>query len=175
MAYTYSKIATYTVGSGGIPSVTFLNIPQTYTDLCIKISARTNRSGQPVDTIKMTFNGNTSSYSNKGLGGTGSATFSFNNAGSASIEDNAATTADTATANTFGNGEIYIPNYTSSNNKSVSTDGVSENNATTAYQFMTAGLWANSAAITTITLAPLVATLFSQYSTFHLYGIKAEI
>jgi hypothetical protein len=34
------------------------------------------------------------------------------------------------TSNTFSSTEIYIPNYTSSNNKSVSVDSVTENNAT---------------------------------------------
>jgi hypothetical protein len=170
MALQLFKIADVTVGSPQA-TVTFSDIPSGYTDLKIVVSARTNRSGQPVDTIKITFNGNTSSYSNRGLGGTGSVAFSFTNAGSASIEDNAATTADAATANTFGNGEIYIPNYTSSNNKSVSTDGVGENNATASYQFMTAGLWANSAAITSISLAPLVGTAFTTNSTFTLYGV----
>jgi hypothetical protein len=38
MAYTYSKLATYTVGSSSILSMAFLNIPQTYTDLVLKIS-----------------------------------------------------------------------------------------------------------------------------------------
>lgn len=175
MAYTYSKIATYTVGSGGVASINFLNIPQTYTDLKIVISARSNRTGTNVDTVKITFNSSSSGYSNRGLGGTGSSAFSFTNVGSASIEDNAATTDNSATANTFGNGEIYIPNYTSSNNKSVSSEGVSETNATNAYQFMTAGLWSNSTPITSITLVPLVGTTWLQHSTAHLYGIKAEL
>jgi hypothetical protein len=120
----------------------------------------------------MTFNGSSSGYSNRGLGGNGSSAFSFVNAGSASIEDNATLTDNSATANTFGNGEIYIPNYTGSNNKSVLSDGVGENNGTTSYQFITAGLWSNSAAITSIVLTPLVGTLFLQYSTATLYGIK---
>ena len=35
------------------------------------------------------------------------------------------------TANTFSNYEIYIPNYTSANYKSASSDMVNETNATT--------------------------------------------
>lgn len=172
MATTYKAIATVTVGSGGAGNITFSSIPATYTDLKIVISARSNRTGANVDTVKMTFNGSSSGYSNRGMGGTGSAVFSFTNAGSASIEDNAAATDNSTTANTFGNGEIYLPNYAGSNYKSVSSDGVGENNASSSYQFLTAGLWSNTSAITSIVLAPLVGTLWLQYSTATLYGIK---
>ena len=41
---TMTPIQTVTVGSGGAANITFSNIPQTYTDLVIKISARSNRS-----------------------------------------------------------------------------------------------------------------------------------
>ena len=37
-----------------------------------------------------------------------------------------------ATSGTFASYDIYIPNYTSSNPKSISWDGVTENNSTTA-------------------------------------------
>jgi hypothetical protein len=174
MPTTLQAIATTTVGAGGASSIVFSAIPATYTDLLIKISARSNRASVTVDTIKLTFNGNTSSYSNKGLAGNGGGVFSFQNSGTASIEDNAATTGASATASTFGNGDIYIANYTAAINKSVYTDGVSETNSASGYQFLTAGLWANSAAITSITLVPLVGTSFDQYSTATLYGIKKD-
>jgi hypothetical protein len=58
------------------------------------------------------------------------------------------------TANTFANVEVYIPNYTSTNQKSVSADAVSEQNATTAYMALTAQLWSNlTTAITSISVA----------------------
>jgi hypothetical protein len=79
--------------------------------------------------------------------------------------------AATSTANTFGNVAIYIPNYTSSNNKSISVDGVGENNATTAFADLYAGLWANSSAITSITLYNIISD-FAEFSTATLYGIK---
>jgi len=74
------------------------------------------------------------------------------------------------TASTFGNGQVYIPNYAGSNNKSTSADTVSEDNATLAYSALTAGLWSNTAAITSITIAAV--TNFAQYSTAYLYGIS---
>jgi hypothetical protein len=75
------------------------------------------------------------------------------------------------TASTFANNEVTIPNYTSSNFKSYSVDSVTENNATQAYAIFVAGLWSNTAAITSITLG-LSSANFVQYSTAYLYGIK---
>lgn len=166
-------IATVIVTGSTSASISFTNIPQSYTDLKISISARTNRTGAAVDTIKLIFNGNTSGYSNKGLGGqSDSGAFSFTNVGSASIEDNAGTTTDDANANTFGTGDIYIANYTGSKYKLVASDGANENNAVRAYQFITSGMWSNTSPITSIVLTPLVGTSFTQYSAATLYGIR---
>jgi hypothetical protein len=76
------------------------------------------------------------------------------------------------TSNTFSNTEIYIPNYTSNNYKSVSTDSVMENNATEAYANLNAILWSNTSAINSITLTPSAGN-FAQYSEFTLYGVYA--
>jgi hypothetical protein len=174
MANTYVKIATVTVGSGGAASMDFTSITGSYTDLLIKISARTNRSGQSVDSLKLTFNGATTSFSNRGLGADTNAgtAFSFSNGGSASMEDSVFTTATNATASTFGSGEIYIPNYAGSTTKSTSADSVTENNGAQAYPLFTGGLWSNTAAITSIKLAPLGGSLINEYSTATLYGIS---
>ena len=172
MAFTHSLIASSTVGAGGVSSVVFNNIPQNYTDLIIKTSSRTNRSDTK-DSLKLTFNGNATSYSARGLGGNGSSSYSFTNGGTASIEDAIMTVGNTATASTFGNGEIYIPNYISSNSKSISTDSVSENNATAANTQLYAGLWSVSTTVTSITLAPTYGSTILENSTFYLYGIRA--
>jgi hypothetical protein len=79
---------------------------------------------------------------------------------------------NTSTSNTFGNGSIYIPNYAGSNNKSVSTDVVVENNATESSQYLLAGLWSDTSAITTIRLYSRNSHNFLQYSTAYLYGIS---
>lgn len=73
-----------------------------------------------------------------------------------------------ATASTFSSFEIYIPNYAGSTNKSFSVDSVTENNATTAYTNLIAGIWNTTSAINSITISNALA----QYSTFTLYGIK---
>jgi hypothetical protein len=153
-------------------SVTFANIPQTgYTDLKIVYSARTNAGGTS-DHILMQLNGSTTSLSGIRLVGNGAATASY----SVSTGPAGQSNGSGSTANTFGSGEIYIPNYAGSTNKSWSADGVSENNATgvgSAAAEFNAGLWSNTAAITSIRLIQEIGTAFLAGSTFSLYGIAA--
>jgi hypothetical protein len=154
-------------------SVTFANIPQTgYTDLKIVGSVRGDTVAEYVNN-RITFNGSTSGYSSKLLYGLGSGSgASANNSVTNAIDYSCYGTGSTATANTFGNTEIYIPNYTGSTNKSVSIDAVTENNATTAITALTAGLWSNTAAITSISITPSGGSFLAN-STFSLYGIAA--
>ena len=169
MATTYEAIATVTVGSGGAASIDFTSIPATFTDLVVLMSCRRSLStgtGQ----MSLTFNGSSSGYSSRMLEGTGSSAGSNSYSG-VNMRIGQAEPSN-FTANTFMNTQIYIPNYASSNNKSVSSDSVSENNATEAYAAMFAGLWSNTAAITSISLFPADINNWAQYSTATLYGIK---
>jgi hypothetical protein len=154
-------------------SVTFSNIPQSgYTDLKIVTSARgtASLSSGYVDGI-ITFNGSTTGYSERMVYGIGSSAGSLSQS-STGIKWNFATSS-VATASTFGNSEAYIPNYTSSNNKSVSIDTVAENNSSTVNILaLNAGLWSNTAAITSITITAGSGS-FVANSTFSLYGIAA--
>jgi hypothetical protein len=144
-------------------SIEFTSIPQDGTDLLVVFSARTNGSG---NTMNITFNGNTSDYTNRTLQGNGTAPSSFGTFGRY-----AGLIAESSeTANTFGNGSIYIPNYTASVNKSYSSDSVSENNGSQSYQALIAGLWSNTAAITSLLVSPLSGS-FIAGSTVSLYGI----
>jgi len=173
MANTYEAIATVTVGSGGAANIEFTSIPATYKDLCILTSLRSNRATVVYDTGRIRFNsdsGNNYTASRR-LYGDGSSAFSdapaITNSGIFEMP-----TASGATASTFGNIQIYIPNYTSGNYKSFSNDGVSENNSATSFATLIAGLWNSTSAITSITLTPFAGTLWSEYSTATLYGIK---
>jgi hypothetical protein len=167
---TFTKIASVSVGLLGASSIDFTSIPSTYTDLCVKLSSRTTRATNPEDEVYIRFNSSSSGYSSRSVFGTGAAV-SSNTGGTGQI-NRTWTTANGATSSTFGSMEIYIPNYAGSTNKSVLIDSVSENNGTTAYAVLTAGLWSNSAAITSITLLPEVGPNFVQYSTATLYGIS---
>ncbi len=168
---TMTKLASTTVGVGGIASVAFSNIPQGYTDLRVVISARTSRTNDYGDDINVTFNSNATGYSGKSIMGFGSGGISSLN-GTTTAIIRTSTSSDSNTANTFGNFEMHVSNYTSSAFKSVSIDTVGENNATTAMVNLTAGLWSNPSPITYISFTPGVGPNFMQHSTFTLYGIK---
>ena len=168
MATTFTKIADVTVGSGGASSIDFSSIPATYTDLCVKVSARTSRTSTATDWVKISFNGSTSNLSMKLVYGEGSSVGSY---GDTAIYGGISSNA--ATSSTFGNTDIYIPNYAGSNNKSVSMDSVGETNAGTGnYLSLTAGLWSSSSAINQVTLTPYTGPNFLQYTTATLYGIS---
>ncbi len=166
MAFTYRKIQSVTVSASTSATIEFTSIPQTYTDLEIVFSLRSNRA-EIVDNINLRFNGTTTNHSARRMQGNGSTTSSSTFASNIYIE----TTASSATVSTFGNGAIYIPNYMGSQNKSVSSISVTENNATQARQNFDFGLWSNTAAITSIALNVLDGTGWLTNSTAVLYGI----
>lgn len=169
MANTLIPIQTYTLSSSAA-SVTFSNIPQNYTDLKLVISPRSD-GGTTANDGRMTFNGSASGYSSRLLYGLGSGTpSSASNSGTYMYWINS-TNSNGLTASTFSNTEIYIPNYTSSNQKSVSCDTVTENNGTYGAQLLTAGLWTGTSAITSISFS-LDYGNFVSNSTFTLYGIS---
>jgi hypothetical protein len=154
-------------------TVTFANIPQTgYTDLKVVISGRTTEAAN-FTTLSLTFNGNTSAnYSRKFIQGYNSGAASSGGSSETSL-NLGYINGNSSTASTFGNMEVYIPNYTSANNKSVSIDAVQErNDATQAVMWLNAGLWAQNTAINQITFTPAGGDLAAN-STFSLYGLAA--
>lgn len=170
MANTFVKIASSTVGVGGTTSVTFSSIPSTYTDLVVKASIR---SSGGVNNYSTTFNGSSSGYSECLLYGTGTTVASATSTSASYINWVFNTNESGSTASTFSNCEFYIPNYAESNYKSIYSDNVTENNGTGATAYLNAALWANTAAITSITMALAGTSVsFVENSTFYLYGIK---
>ena len=163
----YNLISTVTVGSGGVASIDFTSIPQTYTDIFIALSLRTNQTAIS-DDIEIQFNGLTTNRSSKNLYGSGTVAASNSSASAIYCTANGAT----STASVFSSVGVYIPNYTGSTFKSLSVDGVFEQNATAAFQFFTTGLWSNTSAITSVKFISAYSTTIVQYSSASLYGIK---
>lgn len=170
MPNNYVLLETVTVGAAGAGSVVLANIPQTgYTDIKVDYSLRDTGNGI---NAQVRFNGDSANnYTTRRLYGNGGSATSDTFATTSILYVNGLN-GSTTTASTFGNGSMYIPNYTSSTVKSISIDAVDENNATTAYAFLNAGLWNNTAAISSITFFA-GATAFAANSTFSLYGIAA--
>lgn len=154
-------------------SVTFANIPQTgYTDLKVVVSARTDYNAA-VASLGVYLNTAASDTSYRWLRGNGAVAASGNDTSRLDFYVGEVP-ALTATASTFSNTEIYIPNYTGSQQKSMSADSVSEQNGTTAYAYFSAGLCTKTAAINSVTVRGFEGTgnLVSG-STFSLYGLAA--
>ncbi len=169
MANTYKLIEAVTLGSD-TATVTFSSIPSTYKDLQILTSVRVDRTGTSVN-MGLRFNSNSSNYTNFAL-------VSYGN-----TADRLYSTAldqfgywyspgSTATASTFPNQSVYIPNYAGSRSKSVSIDSTSEHNGTDTNLLIFSGLWNDSAAITSISLSNYQGSNLKTGSTFYLYGIK---
>ncbi len=158
------KIAAVEVGSAGAATIAFSSIPQGYTDLKIALSVRGDNASNSSQIFTKV---NSSDGSSRVLRGSGSAASSFTDA---SLMETGRASAANSTANTFSNGELYIPNYATATAHSISSDVVSENNATEAYVEMSASLTTSTSAITSITLTQSGPN-FVQYSTATLYGI----
>lgn len=163
-------IQTITVGAGGASSIQFTSIPQIYTDLLLVLSGRTGE-GTVISYVLIEPNSGSPSY--RMLRGNGSTVASYNSASQLYSD----LTGASATSSTFANVEIYIPNYTSTTaTKTISVNGVTENNATSSSQIMSAALLNSTSAITSINLAAADGNLsknqtFQQYSLASLYGI----
>lgn len=168
MSATYIPIQSTTLSSNQA-SVTFSDIPQTYTDLVIRGSIRSNRASSLVDTINYNFNSSTANFSNTKMEGTGAASNGVRNQTNSSL---IVATASSVAANTFTSFEIYLPNYAGSTNKPFGSFFAYEDNATIAYVGAVASLRSNTAAITSITLGLVTGPNFVSGSSFHLYGIS---
>ena len=166
---TNNLISRQTVGSAGAASITFSNIPATFTDLRLVWSGRTDYAGV-TNTMNILLNSASTTFTLKTVFGDGT---TADTQSSSTNQYVGWIPGSTATASTFGNTELYIPNYTSSNQKSFSVDTVTENNATAVYNGLIAGLWSGTSAISSITLNPRDGN-WVQYSTFSLYGISSN-
>lgn len=162
---SFELIETIEVGAGGASKLLFSNIPADGTDLLLKFSLRTNRTGISWDYQNFYFNSNGATCTVRRLYGTGTGysqgTTSYLNPISCDSEDS---------ASTFSNGEIYIPNYTGSQQKIASARMVTEAQNSTAYQALYAMLWPNTAVVNDVGIWGGGGT-FVQYTTASLYKI----
>ena len=166
----YDSLATVTVPSGGLASVTFAAIPNTYKHLQIRahgmltatsaaISFRVGTGGSPDLT--------TANYYYHRLTGNGATA----SAGAGvDILQSAWVTGNSSTANP----EVFITDildYQNTNKyKTLRMFSGVDNNGSGEIN-LTSGLWKNTAAINTIQLVPNTGN-FAQYAQFTLYGVR---
>jgi hypothetical protein len=168
MANTY-KLISSSVLSTSASSFTFSSIPATFTDLVLKTSVRSDVSNVQYDLqVSMNSTGGTShSYTLfRGYSPSGD---TFRGSSVGYILGNSS--GGGATANTFGNSQMYIPNYAGSTFKPASFNNANETNASTIFLYTTAGLFNSTSAITSIILTS-PSYNFVSGSSFYLYGVK---
>jgi ABC-type cobalamin transport system ATPase subunit len=168
MPSTYTLISSNVLSSAAA-SVTFSAIPSTYTDLVLRMSVR-GANAAATSTALLRLNGLTANYSQIRLRGNGST--------ASSTIDSAASEwylynypAATATTDTFGSIEVYVPNYAGTQNKAVSSFVAGETNAVTANLTVAAHLLSLTSAVTEMSITNNGGNFVSG-SSFYLYGIK---
>jgi hypothetical protein len=171
---TYSLIGSVTVATS-TAEINFNSIPQTYTDLILKISDHIAVAAQTQTYSYMRLNGVTSAnYYNVSFYGRNSTALSIEDFGNTYFFDDPWTTlADSAANASFTNKEIYIPNYTGSDKKQIKMDYSVVNGTASVSDLGMYGMLFNlSDPITSIKLLnPSVGT-FNVGTTANLYGIK---
>lgn len=161
---TLTPIATNTL-TAAAASVTFSNLPQTYTDLVLVV----NPLSAIADNVALQFNGDTgTNYSTSILWGNGSAAGSTRQSNTANPYMSYYASTNTTQSNVI----IQIMNYTNSTTNKTSLSRAN-NVATGCGTDAITMLWRNTAAITSIVVKQVGGNNFSTGSTFNLYGVKA--
>jgi hypothetical protein len=165
----YDSLATVTVPSGGVASITFAGIPSTYKHLQIRYFSRDNAAGGN-NNLLVTFNNDTAgNYSWHYLTGDGSSAFAGANTSTTSILSGKVAAA-TAGASIFGVGVIDILDYQNTNKYKTLRALTGNDNNGSGSVFYASGLWQSTSAITSISLSS--GNTQQQYSQFALYGVK---
>lgn len=167
MPATYEPIATTTLGSNA-DSITFSAIGNTYTDLRIVLTGKT----QPTNSryVGIQVNSDTgSNYSYTILSGDGSTASSSRGTSTSVIAVGAAGLSDTIP--TFYTFDIF--SYGGSTYKTILTTAQEDKNGSGAVTY-TVGLWRSTSAITSVSLVGTYGTgIFNSGTTATLYGIKS--
>lgn len=183
---SYDALATVTVPSGGVSSITFTGIPTGYKHLQVRYLANQNRSDYPLCGTFMRFNSDSgSNYSDHYVAA------SFNSTTSpTAASDVSATKAFIGTVSAypsvsssiFGVGVIDILDYNNTNKyktfKSLfgyDVNGTGGGGGTIGGGMvgLASGAWYNTSSINSITFISEFGTnVFGEYSQFALYGVK---
>lgn len=166
-------IATYSIGAGGVSSITFNAIPQTYKHLQIRTISRGSSSNANIgwNANGDVSNANYDCHILRGNGGSVVSEAIVSGSSNSFIIGNEFSTLSTDTANVFGVGVIDILDYSNNTkNKTIRSMGGRDVNGTGAVT-MNSALWMNTSSITSIRLY-LINGSFAQYSRLSLYGIK---
>ena len=164
-AGAYDSLATVTVPSGGLASVTFAGIPSGYKHLQVRAIARTATSTQDYIIYKPNGNNISARHFLSGDGASASA------GASTSVFDFGSIPSSTSTANVFGTYILDILDYTANKNKTLRQLNGSDLNGSGNINFVS-GLYIDTNPINSLTITTYNATNFAVNTQFALYGVK---
>jgi hypothetical protein len=162
-----------TVGPSGASSVSFTNIPSTYTHLQIRVISRNSRASTNFNNIAFQVNGDTgSNYSAHLLRGDGSSVIAAPST-SASDIDFIIQSASGTNASVMGAFILDILDYANTNKYKTFRGLLGVDNNGSGYSGLMSGLWQSTSAITSIAFYPSTSGNITQNSQFALYGVKS--
>jgi hypothetical protein len=154
-------IETKTLGSNQA-SIVFTSIPQDFTDLVVLASLRGTGAARRVG-ASVSINNSSANQTARALAGDHSFAGTFTETNFFLIFNGA-----NAVANSFGNAQIYLPNYSGSTNKSMSVEStMASNDDTEMSRILSAWFWNQTAPINSLSFDGA----FLAGSTISLYGI----
>lgn len=162
---------TEVTATSGVSNIEFTSIPGTYDDLLILCNLKTTEPFSYLDVVYFRFNGQTSSglHSSTELmrdGGTTSTPRLFNQS-----QTRFWTVGDVSSTNVFGSAGIYIPRYSNTSNYKQIISDASAYTTSTYNKNLSASLWQDTSAITSIKFTSYQSRNFKRYSSISLYGI----
>ena len=161
-------------------SVSFNNIPQTYSYLQLRVCARTNRSTYNIDGLRIQFNNDSSSrysYHNISADPSTAGTAVATAGGASQTNILIGQIGTTVSTNTYGIAVADILDYANTNKFTTSRSlaGVETNGGAagySGYHGLYGGCWLNADPVTSITLFTDTSSAFQANSSFTLYGVK---
>lgn len=173
----FESIATVTAG-GATSSIQFTSIPGTYQHLQIRMTARSNYSGNNSNqNLYVRFNTDAGSNYTRHILYVQDASFGFTGSASTAQAFAGAIPKSTHPASLFGCSIIDILDYAvTTKNTTVRTfNGYDTNGSANGTERLCieSGLWMNVNAVTSIQITTADASNFTQHTTAALYGIKA--
>ena len=176
---SYDALATYTVPSGGVSSITFAGLPTggQYTHLQIRFLAQDTRATYYIGDMYARFNSSSTGYAYHFLYGNGSSAVADQSTNQPEIYIGTGSIG-TTTGGTFGVGVMDILDYASTSKYRTTRtlmgedhNGTGGGNSLGGRVTLASGLWQDTNAINQITIYGGSGNL-AQNSQFSIYGVK---
>jgi hypothetical protein len=158
------------VGAAGSATISFTSIPATYKHLQIRGLAKSNASSDTDEVMVMRYNGDTgANYAWHRLRGDGTSPTSVGFANEIALHGGYVAG---NSGGPFGTVVLDILDYANTSKfKTLRSLSGADNNGSGRINLVS-GLWRSTDAITSISFGPAFGTVYNEFSSFALYGIK---